>query len=342
MKRSLSFGLIGMGAAALLLWVPAAQAGFVLEKAAADAQADAKDPRRRVDLDGYVTARVTQRGTAPVELPVVRGVGKGVSLIDALKQLMPPGWKAFEEGGVDMADKVSWSGSRNWVMHLHDIASERNLDVLIDWDRRETTLSPSKVKPKAEAVAVADKAGAPASKDLPAASAAPAMTPGGTAAASAASVAAMPPTVPSTVQAAAAPLPTPSAAAAPSAPASANGTTVAATAAMAGMQPSVAETSPPPPRKWVLSADHTLRENLRRWSKDAGWTLVWSARIGERVIDYPIDAPVTIEGEFEGREGAVARVVGAFIRGDHPLEVEFFRANKVVEVRMRNNAIARQ
>lgn len=85
---------------------------------------------------------------------------------------------------------------------------------------------------------------------------------------------------------------------------------------------------------WTLSPDHTLRENLRRWATAANWNLVWNAVNGDSVIDYPVDAKVEFPGELLGSSGAMAKVITAYRDADFPLEIEFFRGNRVVEVRL--------
>lgn len=85
---------------------------------------------------------------------------------------------------------------------------------------------------------------------------------------------------------------------------------------------------------WSLSPEHTLRENLRRWASAANWNLVWNAVTGDTVIDYPVDAKVEFTGELLGTNGAMAKVITAYRDADYPLEIEFFRGNRVVEVRL--------
>ena len=85
---------------------------------------------------------------------------------------------------------------------------------------------------------------------------------------------------------------------------------------------------------WELSPERSLRENFRMWAGQAGWTLVWNAVKGDRVVDYPVDALIEFKGEAVGVNGAMARVIAAYSDADFPLEIEFFRGNKVAEVRL--------
>lgn len=91
---------------------------------------------------------------------------------------------------------------------------------------------------------------------------------------------------------------------------------------------------------WELTSEKTLRENLKAWAEKASWTLIWSAAHGNVIIDYPVSASVRFNGELVGKDGAIARVVSAYKDADNPLEVEFFRANKVIEVRLHSPATA--
>lgn len=89
---------------------------------------------------------------------------------------------------------------------------------------------------------------------------------------------------------------------------------------------------------WELSPERSLRENFRLWANEAGWTLVWNAIRGDSVIDYPVDALIEFQGEAVGVNGAMARVIAAYADADFPLEIEFFRGNKVVEVRLHQSS----
>ncbi len=89
---------------------------------------------------------------------------------------------------------------------------------------------------------------------------------------------------------------------------------------------------------WELSPERSLRENFRLWANQAGWTLVWNAVRGDSVIDYPVDALIEFRGEVVGVNGAMARVIAAYADADFPLEIEFFRGNKVIEVRLHSQA----
>jgi hypothetical protein len=104
--------------------------------------------------------------------------------------------------------------------------------------------------------------------------------------------------------------------------------------AVAAVQPAPVAAPAAPAVTWVLSPDVMLRENLRRWATAAGWTLVWNAVSGGRVVDYTVDVEVKYTGELIGVDGIMAKVVSAYYDAEYPLQIEFFRGNKVAEVRL--------
>lgn len=76
---------------------------------------------------------------------------------------------------------------------------------------------------------------------------------------------------------------------------------------------------------WEISpADGTLRNAFTRWAGAAGWQLSWDAP-----VDYPINVRATFSGSFDEAVGSVAT---ALETADVPLQVTFYRANKVLRV----------
>lgn len=222
----------------------------------------AKVNRQRIDLESRVSSRITQSGTPPVELPILVGFGRSVSLEDALRQILPAGWSAFSDQDLNMDKKVDWQGTRTWPLALQTVLATLDMRAHIDWDTNELMLFVPQIRPNAEplvATVVED----------------------------------------STAQ----PSPT-------------------------GVKKAAGEVI------WELSPERSLRENFRLWANQAGWTLVWNALRGDSVIDYPVDALIEFKGEAVGVNGAMARVVAAYADADFPLEIEFFRGNKVIEVRL--------
>ncbi len=76
---------------------------------------------------------------------------------------------------------------------------------------------------------------------------------------------------------------------------------------------------------WEISpSDGTLRNAFARWAGAAGWQLSWDAP-----VDYPIDVRASFQGSFDEAVGSVAT---ALENADVPLQVTFYRANKVLRV----------
>ena len=76
---------------------------------------------------------------------------------------------------------------------------------------------------------------------------------------------------------------------------------------------------------WEISpTDGTLRNAFTRWAGAAGWQLSWDAP-----VDYPISVRATFQGSFDEAVGSVAT---ALETADVPLQVTFYRANKVLRV----------
>lgn len=126
-----------------------AHAGFEVEDSAAKA--------KRVE-EARPAGRLAQVGVAPSQQPTARGIANDVTLTTALKQIVPPGWRAKKSGALDVGQKVSWRGDgRSWIDVLQDLAAEHNINVLVDWNTKEVT------------VASGSDAGAPASASTAAA-----------------------------------------------------------------------------------------------------------------------------------------------------------------------------
>ena len=76
---------------------------------------------------------------------------------------------------------------------------------------------------------------------------------------------------------------------------------------------------------WEMSqADGTLRNTLSRWANASGWQLSW---------EIPFDYPITLGAQFRGSlEEAVASVATSLEAAEVPIQVTFYRANKVMRV----------
>jgi|LNFM01.1.fsa_nt_gb hypothetical protein len=277
MKKQPTFLLLVLACASL--FVMPASAGLILEKKA-EPQASpnarqtrlvnqsarlsevTKINRQRIDLESRVSSRISQSGTPPVELPILVGFGRSVTLEDALRQILPAGWTAFSDQDLNIDAKVDWQGTRTWPLALQTVLATLDMRAHIDWDTTEIMFFVPQIKDSGQ------------------------------------------PLVANVVEE-------------PTAPASPTGVKKAAGATV-----------------WELSPERSLRENFRLWANQAGWTLVWNAVRGDSVIDYPVDALIEFEGEAIGVNGAMARVIAAYSDADFPLEIEFYRGNKVIEIRL--------
>lgn len=79
---------------------------------------------------------------------------------------------------------------------------------------------------------------------------------------------------------------------------------------------------------WQLKSGISLRENLIAWGKQAGWQVDWSSTM----VDYPIDHPATMVGQFSGKGGVVDRLLNATSNRETPLIGHFYSGNHVVVI----------
>ncbi|AIY39637.1 PilL domain protein [Collimonas arenae] len=78
-------------------------------------------------------------------------------------------------------------------------------------------------------------------------------------------------------------------------------------------------------QKWeMLASDRTLNAALARWSRSAGWQMVW-----ELPVDYSIDAHASISGTFEDAIAAVSR---SMEQAEVPMNAIFYDGNKVLRI----------
>ena len=84
---------------------------------------------------------VSENGSPKGDVSVVKGFGKDVSILLALKQVTPAGWQAKKSGQVDVMKTISWKGGRPWTEVLRDVAAEGRVNVLVDWDAKTLVVS---------------------------------------------------------------------------------------------------------------------------------------------------------------------------------------------------------
>lgn len=118
-----------------------AQAGFI----------ENAQPAQTGGRGGYVhapveAAGVSQVGSPSSSQPYVRGFANDVSLLTALKQIVPAGWHAKRVGQIDTQMSVSWRGNnRIWVSVLDQLAQENGFVATVNWNSKELTVAPAGV-----------------------------------------------------------------------------------------------------------------------------------------------------------------------------------------------------
>lgn len=150
-------------AMALLLGVASgpALAGFAVVQTPAE-EGHAVSPVGDAVVAGS-SAGVTQVGAPAEGQPVVKGFAKEVSLLTALKQIVPHGWTAKRVGNLDVSKPVSWRGEhRVWVDVLHTMASTYGFSAIVDWDQKILTVGPAGMSPAVPTAQAAPAAAEPA------------------------------------------------------------------------------------------------------------------------------------------------------------------------------------
>lgn len=72
---------------------------------------------------------------------ILNGYAKNIALLVALKQIVPDGWRARKIGEVDVTRLVSWTGGKRWTDVLSQLSDDYEVNVLVDWDRKEIVLN---------------------------------------------------------------------------------------------------------------------------------------------------------------------------------------------------------
>lgn len=144
-KTKLKVGLVG----SLMAVCGMANAGYVEEDTAnvnrgadkATAVKVSSKLNKSEDLFGDADAnKIVQLGVAPEKLTFIKGYANNVTLITALKQIVPSGWHAKKSGDIDTGLNVSWKGGKNWVAILQDLANQGSFNAKIDWDNKVVTV----------------------------------------------------------------------------------------------------------------------------------------------------------------------------------------------------------
>lgn len=110
--------------AALLIASPTAGAYFKVGN-------DSASPQRQIG-NKCGESRVTQRGTGSATR--LGGRGSGVPLDQALRVLVPQGWRVKTQDDVGR-QPVSWNGSQSWLQAIADGTTDQTC-LVVDWDNR--------------------------------------------------------------------------------------------------------------------------------------------------------------------------------------------------------------
>ncbi len=141
-----------------------ANAGFEVVKtseASGSAPAAAATAPAAAPVAAPLSAGVRNIGVPAAQQPVVKGFAKEISLLTALKQIVPQGWKAKKVGSIDIKMPVSWKGEgRAWTDVLQTMAIAHGISATLDWEKKELTVAAAEVA-------------SPAAGEMPSAPAAP-------------------------------------------------------------------------------------------------------------------------------------------------------------------------
>lgn len=88
-----------------------------------------------------------------------------------------------------------------------------------------------------------------------------------------------------------------------------------------GVQPNLdIRPEPPPVPTWIAPAGSTLKDSIDAWAKTAGWRALWRAKIGDKLVNYPItEADVPIHGQIDD---AVSQMIHLYDDARFPLKVQ--------------------
>ena len=93
------------------------------------------------------TGSLIEVGT-PQKLSNLKGFAKDLPMIAVLKQITPNEWIVKKAKGrtLDLQKPVSWTGGKNWVDTLKDVAEYNNIEAVVNWDKKEVILAEVEVK----------------------------------------------------------------------------------------------------------------------------------------------------------------------------------------------------
>lgn len=138
--------------ALLVAMASAAHADFVVERAAS---ADARKPKAAVEpAEKTVATRadaVTFIGETPVNVDMAKGMGRDLTLGEAINQFVPDGFQ-INASECAYRGRVNWRGGKPWPDVLAQMLAVSGCSAVVNWDDR--TLTVKKID-QTKAVAVA-------------------------------------------------------------------------------------------------------------------------------------------------------------------------------------------
>ena len=244
-----------------------------------------------------VNGSLIEVGTAQKGLSNLKGFAKDLPLIAVLKQITPNEWVVKKAKGknLDLQKQVSWSGGKNWVETLKDVAENNKIDAVVNWDKKEVVLSEVEAK-----TAVVEQVVSPVSPNPTVSNVATAK------ATNAIGVFELSTDVVTQGN---------------------SGQTVAQEVAP------VKEVPPAPVapvvKSWGFEGKDNLKDVVLSWGKAAGYKVVYT---GE---NYPIDKedPRILQGDFDAEEGPIKQLsidYGPQSRVKKPLSFIFFQNRTLV------------
>lgn len=254
----------------------------------------------QITAQPYHSHNVTEKGVRIITAPV-NGWGDHMELAIVLKQIVPDGWRATTENGIDINEKVSWSANnQNWIDVFGKLADQNHFKAVVDWNTKHIDLmgehSFGMTPPPPAPTFSHDNTQVNNFKSMPA------PAPHGKIESS--------PVKPIFTE---------------SHPQSNFFTENSARNTVVSTPSPVIEQ-----QVWYMSADKTLRENIESWAKKAGWTVSWGAP------DYRIISGFELKGDLDSPTGPIAQVVESYAHSEQPITAKILKGNKVIRIESRN------
>jgi hypothetical protein len=128
-----------------LILIPAfAMADFAIDDKATPAQQPTKKEiagsDSKVLLLDSATKYLVEKGTGVAgKLP---GASTTLSLAKAMPFILPSGWKAYGQNGLDFSSvSVTWADGETWTSVLERVARQNGLSVVVDWPAKEVIIN---------------------------------------------------------------------------------------------------------------------------------------------------------------------------------------------------------